>query len=196
MAEKVSINLNLKTVSDENKSKAIVDINPNASDGEIYALAQAINSVTTNTLRSVTRVATRTVENITRANVVPYLEAHENTQEYTDVNETGDRFKYTFSFGMASNNYATISFGIEGSGGEGGITALNDAIRESISLIPVGTAQVGVALYGGDNVDLRFTKLGEPAAGSGWKAIVPQGSFVQNDTTYYYNAFEIEFVKE
>ena len=59
MADKTSFTMKLKSGVDDESTRSVTDINPNATDSQIVGLAQGLAGLTTDTLESINRVETR-----------------------------------------------------------------------------------------------------------------------------------------
>lgn len=112
MAEKqVSVILNVTDTSRNKRQKAITNINPLATDSDIYQFAQAVNALTVDTLDEITKVEKTQLE---QANY--YLACSENIYvsyqspgaiaEFSIVDSTGRMVSYedfVFTYGDYDN---------------------------------------------------------------------------------------------
>ena len=62
MADSTSVIMGLTTTSNKKTSKSITNVDPNASAGDIKTLVDGLNSITTDTLTSITRVQKTDIE--------------------------------------------------------------------------------------------------------------------------------------
>ena len=65
MADSTSIIMGLTTTTSKKTSKSITNVNPNASDGDIKNFVDGVNSLTSDTLTSITKVSKSDIENVT-----------------------------------------------------------------------------------------------------------------------------------
>ena len=110
-----SLTMSTTSTAGKKSTKSITDVNPNASEGEMYQLATALNNVTTNTLNSVSRVDKTELANVTYNNWTIEYEAHSDAlswnvaaktltvdlsecEESTDTEENLSQAHFWFSF--------------------------------------------------------------------------------------------------
>lgn len=75
--ETTSLTMTTTSTAGKKSTKSITDVNPNASEGEMYQLATALNNVTTNTLTGVSRVDKTELTNVTYNNwTIEYSGSH------------------------------------------------------------------------------------------------------------------------
>lgn len=62
MSESVSFTMSVTDQADKKMTRSITDVDPSATDSQIVALAEGLNSLTTNTLSNISRVAKKDLD--------------------------------------------------------------------------------------------------------------------------------------
>ena len=183
----VSLNLGLTGSNDVKISKAITDVNPNATDAELYAFAQLANGLTTNNLAKITRIEKHEVENVTRYDLTFVRQSTTFVDGVAEVklslaqqtgtvffkpfinNEAGDNSDYAFHFiNELSVKYKPTEIG-----------TMSIAFGEQSH-----NGSVDVYVF---TEDMRSDEENAQYIGTEAYIIIPDGSVEINGTTYYYN---------
>ena len=179
---KVSINMSLKDSSNNKSAKSYSYLNPAATDNELYAFAQAIANVTKDTVESVSRIETSTLENIT---ITPVIFNNEwANQNMTKVND---------------HKYTTVVNGNSVFGGHftvGGVTIPNLADKITWQIyMPIidGQGITGnLQLMSDEDKHNMGVYLTDKFVGSKYTFTLPAGQIESDGTVYYYEAYSIE----
>ena len=83
-----SLTMSTTSTAGKKSTKSITNVNPNASEGEMYQLAIALNNVTTNTLNDVSRVDKTELANVTYNDWTIEYEAHSNALVWNAATKT------------------------------------------------------------------------------------------------------------
>lgn len=113
MSDKYSMIIYSKSSSDKVLSKTISDINPEAQPSELKAMAQGLNSLTTNVYQSADRIARENVDTATdvatRTPVATVRNAGNNTTVTLDIDAT----EYNWPLSYIPSGNKVIQMGLQ-----------------------------------------------------------------------------------
>jgi len=102
MSDKTSFTMKLKSGVDDESTRSVTDINSNATDSQIVALAQGFAGLTTDTLESINRVETRELS--TAAKLPREMTITPSTVTLTEIKSaTTENSAYNAMFNITSD---------------------------------------------------------------------------------------------
>ena len=188
LADSTSVIMNLTTTAGKKSSKSITDVDPNASNGDIKNFFYGLNSITTYTLGTITKVSKSEIENVTYydlsltatksndSNNAITISGKNITIDSTKIVDTSDldsMTSLTLKFTVNNNAIDTGKFIVEGNG-----DFFNDGYLMTSGTSVDSHVGISIVLYKPSSAKTGTVTL-----------TIPAGKY----STYNYNACTVNF---